>query len=302
MTSAAAPARNEKLRYHAYATTAGTGMNHLNDKVIIITGTGSGFGRLVACKAAARGARIVGADVNEVEVLNTAGMITAAGGEGIGLRADVTSAADMSALVQAAVDKFSRVDVLVNNAGVMPLAYFADHAQAAQAWSRCIDINFKGVLNGICAVYDQMIAQGAGHIVNLSSIYGNYPVQGAAVYGATKAAVSFMSEALRQESQGRIKVSTVRPTGIPSTGISSGVVNFDAGSGIVGVNNSVFFERFSAIMEGRAPQAWTDQDSIEYFALAPEELADQILYIIDQPWGVSISDITVRASGDLYVI
>lgn len=147
-----------------------------------------------------------------------------------------------------------------------------------------------------------MIAQGAGHVVNLSSIYGNYPVKGAAVYGATKTAVRSMSEALRQESHGRIKVTSVRPTGIPSTGIASGVINFEAGSGITGVNSEKNFERFGGIMEGSAPPAWSDPNHIEHFMLAPEELADQIIYVINQPWGVSISDITVRASGDLYVI
>ncbi|MBK6509367.1 MAG: SDR family oxidoreductase [Haliea sp.] len=277
-------------------------MSYLKDKVVVITGAASGFGRLVACKAAARGACVIGGDVTEEELANTVDMATSAGGSMVGLRADVRDPADMTAMVLAALEHFGKVDVLINNAGVMPLAFFADHNEAAAAWNHCIDINFKGVLNGICAVHDQMIAQGAGHIVNLSSIYGNYPVRGAAVYGATKAAVSFMSEALRQESQGRIKVTTIRPTGIPTTGISNGVVNFEAGAGIVGVNNEIFFERFSAIMEGEAPQAWTDANSIEYFALAAEELAEQILYVIDQPWGVSISDITVRASGDLYVI
>ena len=277
-------------------------MSYIKDKVVVITGVGSGFGRLVACKAAARGAHVVGCDVNEAELATTVDMIVSSGGSVLGQRADVRDAADLSALVAAAVEQFGRVDVWINNAGIMPLAFFADHADAAEAWDRCIDINFKGVLNGMCAVYDRMIEQGAGHIINLSSIYGNYPVRGAAVYGATKAAVSFMAEALRQESQGKIKVTTVRPTGIPTTGIATAVVNFEAGGGIVGVNNELFFERFSAIMEGIAPPAWTDPDSIEYFSLAPEELADQILYVIDQPWGVSISDITVRASGDLYVI
>lgn len=277
-------------------------MSYIKDKVVVITGAASGFGRLVACKAAARGACVVGGDVNEEELANTVDMVTSAGGKMVGLRADVRDPADMSAMVLAAVEHFGKVDVLINNAGTMPLAFFADHNEAAEAWNHCIDVNFKGVLNGICAVHDQMIGQGAGHIVNLSSIYANYPVRGAAVYGATKAAVSFMSEALRQESQGRIKVTTIRPTGIPTTGISSAVVNFDAGAGIVGVNHDTFVERFSAIMEGEAPQAWTHPDSIEYFSLAPEELAEQILYVIDQPWGVSISDITVRASGDLYVI
>ncbi len=79
---------------------------------------------------------------------------------------------------------------MVNNAGAMPLAFFSDHGLAADAWERCIDINFEGLLNGITAVYDQMITQGRGQIVNISSIYGNFPNAGGAVYGATKAAVN----------------------------------------------------------------------------------------------------------------
>ena len=127
--------------------------------------------------------------------------------------------AAMRALADRAVAEFGSIDVMVNNAGTMPLALYADHAQAAEAWDRCIDVNFKGVLHGIMAVYDAMIEQGRGHIINLSSIYGNYPVSGAAVYGATKAAVNVLSESLRQETQGRIKVTTIRPTGVPGTGL-----------------------------------------------------------------------------------
>jgi len=131
----------------------------------------------------------------------------------------------MAKLAARAVDQFGAIDVMVNNAGVMPLSFYADHAEAASAWDRCIDINLKGVLHGIIVVHDQMIEQGRGHIVNISSIYGNYPVAGAAVYGATKAAVNVLSEALRQESQGRIKVTTIRPTGVPTTGLGAGVIN-----------------------------------------------------------------------------
>ncbi len=172
----------------------------------------------------------------------------------------------------------------------------------ADAWERCIDINFKGVLNGMVAAYDPMIEQGRGHVINISSIYGNYPLKGAAVYGATKAAVVFLSESLRQESLGRIKVTTVKPTGIPTTGIAGAVVNFEAGAGIMGANNEAFGERFGQIMEGSAPAEWSDNDNIQNFMLEPELLADQVIYAIDQPWGVSISEVTVRASGDMYVI
>src|SRR5204863_10039095 len=107
----------------------------------------------------------------------------------IGLRADVSDAEQVQQAVDTAVERFGRVDVLVNNAGVMPNAFVADHARALAAWDRCIDIHVKGVVHGICAVYDHMMRQGSGHIVNISSIYGNAGVAGAAVYCATKAAV-----------------------------------------------------------------------------------------------------------------
>ena len=277
-------------------------MSYLHDRVVMITGAGNGFGKLVAEKAASRGAKIVACDIDEAALEQTLDAIINAGGAALGQRADVTVASELTALVTAAVDTFGSLDVLINNAGIMPLAYYSDHAEALEAWHRCIDINFKGVLNGITSVHDQMLAQGRGHVVNLSSIYSNFPLAGAAVYGATKAAVNFLSDALRQESQGRIKVTTIRPTGIPITGISSAVVNIQAGAGIVGTQGQVFAERLGAMMEGSGENGWSDQSSIEYFMLAPELLCDQILYAIDQPWGVVISDLTVRASGEVYTV
>ncbi len=277
-------------------------MSHLQERVVMITGAGGGFGRLVASKAAARGARIVACDIDEAALAETLAAITAEGGVAMGQVGDVTVADDLVRLVAAAVDGYGAVDILINNAGIMPLAYYADHGEALDVWHRCIDINIKGVLNGTVAVHDQMMAQGRGHVVNLSSIYSNFPLKGAAVYGATKAAVNFLSDALRQESQGRIKVTTIRPTGIPLTGIGSAVVNMDAGAGIVGANAEAFGERFGALLEGSGEEGWTSPDSIEYFMLAPELLCDQILYAIDQPWGVVISDLTVRAGGEVYVV
>jgi NAD(P)-dependent dehydrogenase (short-subunit alcohol dehydrogenase family) len=191
---------------------------------------------------------------------------------------------------------------MVNNAGVMPLAFYADHAVAADAWDRCIDVNLKGVLHGIIAVHDAMIRQGRGHVVNVSSIYGNHPVAGAAVYGATKAAVCFLSESLRQESQGRIKVTTIRPTGVPATKLGAGVVNPAAIGGILGRNEADFMQKLGALASDDPPPELVDPERITYYALAPELLADQVVYAIDQPWGVSIADLTVRASGDAYLI
>lgn len=276
--------------------------NHVTGKVIVITGAAGGFGRLVSQKTAALGAKIVASDVNQAELDVTVKSVTEAGGEAIGVVADVTDRAQMKALAQAAIERFGAVDVMVNNAGVMPLAFYADHEIAAEAWDRCIDINMKGVLHGISAVHDQMIEQGRGHVVNISSIYGNYPVSGAAVYGATKAAVNVLSEALRQESLGKIKVTNIRPTGVPLTGLGAGVLNPEAIGGVLGAGKDEFLETFTKMLGEDPPEGLGDENDVRYFALSPDLLADQIVYAINQPWGVSIGDITVRASGDAYVI
>jgi len=276
--------------------------NYIAGKVIVVTGGGGGFGRLVSQKVGARGARVVCADIDGGAAAATVETIVGAGGEAIAVPTDVRIAAQMHELAARARGQFGRIDVMINNAGIMPLAFYADHAQAAAAWERCIDINIKGVLNGIVAVYDTMIAQGRGHIVNLSSIYSNFPVVGAGVYGATKAAVNFLSESLRVESQGKIKVTIVRPTGVPTTGLSAGIVNREAIVGILGQNAARYGQLMAAHVAGELPAEHTSADHIEYYALEPEHLANQIVYAIDQPWGVSIGDITVRASGDGYIL
>lgn len=276
--------------------------NHLDGKVIVITGAGSGFGQLVSAKAAAMGASIVASDVNQEALDVVVAGIKADGGAAVAVAADVTDRAQMQVLAEDAVAEFGAIDVMLNNAGIMPLAFYADHKNAADAWEKCIDINFKGVLNGITAVYDQMISQGRGHVINISSIYGNYPTAGGGVYGATKAAVVFLSESLRIESQGKIKVTTVRPTGVPATNLGTGIVNPEAVSGLLGVNTVDYMSKFEAAAAGQMPANMLDRNEIEYFALEPDLLAEQIIHAMNQPWGVAISDITVRASGDGYVI
>ncbi len=276
--------------------------NHLDGKVIVITGAGSGFGQLVSEKAAAMGASIVASDVNQEALDAVVAGIKADGGAAVAVAADVTDRAQMQVLAEDAVAEFGAIDVMLNNAGIMPLAFYADHKNAADAWEKCIDINFKGVLNGITAVYDQMISQGRGHVINISSIYGNYPTAGGGVYGATKAAVVFLSESLRIESQGKIKVTTVRPTGVPATNLGTGIVNPEAVSGLLGINTVDYMSKFEAAAAGQMPANMLDRNEIEYFALEPDLLAEQIIHAMNQPWGVAISDITVRASGDGYVI
>lgn len=277
-------------------------MSHLQNKTIVITGAASGFGRLVCEKAAALGANVVGGDVSEEKLIQVVDQITEAGHQMVGQACDVTVMEQVQNLVDSAVERFGGVDVMINNAGIMPLAFYADHKEARSAWSTCIDVNIKGVLHGIMAAHDQMLDQGRGHVVNLSSIYSNFPVAGAAVYGASKAAVNFLSEALRVESQGKIKVTTIRPTGVPSTNLSSAVVNDQAIVGILGQNAAAYGQLMAASATGSLPAEHLDREHIEYFALAPEDLADQIIYAIDQPWGVVIGDVTVRASGDGYIL
>ena len=276
--------------------------NHIDGKVIIVTGAAGGFGRLVCQKTASLGARIIACDIDEAELNETTSSINTDGGQAIAVLADVTSRTEMLTVADQAINAFSEIDVLVNNAGTMPLAFYSDHDKAAEAWDRCIDINIKGVLNGITAVHDQMLKQGRGHVVNISSIYGNYPTAGAAVYGATKAAVIFLSESLRMESQGRIKVTTIRPTGVPATGLGTGIINPEAVSGLLGVNTAAYMSKFEAAQAGQLPNRMLDKNEIEYFALDPDSLSDQIVYTINQPWGVLISDMTIRASGDAYIL
>lgn len=275
--------------------------NHLAAKTLVVTGAAGGFGSLLCRDALARGSRVAALDVN-TEALEALAAELDAGDSLITITTDVTDLAALSAAVAQTIETFGGVDVMVNNAGTMPLAFLADHADAATAWSRCIDINIKGTLNGMIAVHDQMQRQGRGHIVNLSSIYGNGPVVGAAVYGATKAAVNTMSEAFRVETQGTIKVTIVKPTGVPGTGLGSGVINPAAVVGILGQNMAEYGAVFAALGEGRIDEVDLDPESVGYAVLDPQHVVDQILYAIDQPWGVSVGDITVRATGDRYIL
>lgn len=276
--------------------------DHITGKSIVITGAGGGFGRLTALKAAARGAKLTLGDINGAALDATVAEIRAQGGSAQGKVTDVTDIAAMRALVAAAVGAFGSVDVMVNNAGVMPLAYFSDHAAAYDAWLRCIDINFKGVLNGMVAAYDAMIAAGQGQIVNISSIYGNYPTAGAAVYGATKAAVDMLGESLRLEARGRIKVTTIKPTGVAGTGLGGTVVNGAGLAGILGGNVDAANAVYAGMADGSLDPARLDPAGIDYANLDPGFIADAVLFAIDQPWGVSIGAVTVRAAGDYFIL
>lgn len=278
------------------------GNGHLAGRVVVVTGAGGGFGRLIAEMSAARGAKVVLGDIDADAAGAAAQALVEGGAEAEAVGVDVRNLGAMQAFAARAVERFGAIDVMVNNAGTMPLAFIADHAQAAEAWDRCIDINFKGVLHGICAVHDQMIEQGRGHVVNISSIYANAGTAGSGVYSATKAAVAVLSDSLRKESQGTIKVTVVRPTGVLGTGLSAGVVNPAAAVGIVGQNLESYMTKAIAFMSGPVKGPGGDIDSPEYWAIDPAVVAAEVVHAIDQPWGVTIGDVTIRATGEDFIL
>jgi NADP-dependent 3-hydroxy acid dehydrogenase YdfG len=199
--------------------TAPTAPTAPTSKVVLITGASSGIGEATARRLAADGHRLVlGARRTEL-VAAVAKDIEADGGTAIAHELDVTDKESVRVFVRAAQDRYGRVDVLVNNAGVMPLSPL--DALRTDEWDRMIDVNLRGVLYGIAAVLPLMRAQGSGHIVNLSSVSGLRVDPTAAVYSATKFAVRALSEGLRQESRD-LRVTVVSP-GLTRSELTDGI-------------------------------------------------------------------------------
>ncbi|MEU9240844.1 SDR family oxidoreductase [Streptomyces sp. NPDC048385] len=233
-------------------------------KVVAVTGASSGIGEATARRLAADGHRLfLGARrTGRLETLT--GEITAAGGTAAFRRLDVTDAADVRAFVSAACEHYGRVDVLVNNAGVMPLSPL--EALRTDEWDRMIDVNMRGVLHGIAAALPVMRAQGGGHFVNIASV-GAYEVSPtAAVYCATKFAVRAISEGLRQESTGAIRVTLVSP----------------------GVTESELADTISD------PAAREAMKTYRAVALPASAVAEAIAYAVAQPPQVDVNEIVVR--------
>lgn len=268
--------------------------NYVKDKVIVVTGAASGFGEATARTAAKMGAKVVLAARRAEKLKAITEEIVAEGGIATYIKTDVRVREQVENMIAYAVDTYGRVDVLVNDAGTMPHADFAHHAFAMEKWEECIDTNFKGVLYGICAVYDQMIKQGKGHIINVSSIMANMPARGCGVYDATKVAVQYLTDSLRVETQGKIRVSNVKPSAVSATELNNTV---QMGTPVyAGVGHKMLdaFSRTPATCPG-----WTDRNSMDLNEPTPQDLADNIIFCINQPWGVDISDVTVRASNEI---
>lgn len=238
-------------------------MNNIQDKVVLITGASSGIGEATARRLAAHGARVVLGARRTDRLDALVHDIVAAGGSALSSALDVTRREDVQAFADLALDRFGRIDVLVNNAGVMPLSPMA--ALKVDEWERMIDVNIKGVLHGIAAVLPAMQAQNSGHLISVSSIGGLYVVPTAAVYCATKYAVRAISDGLRQENNA-IRVTCVYP----------GVVESELAHTITDADAAKAMEDFRRI------------------ALKPDAIANAIAHAINQPADVDTTDIVVR--------
>ena len=267
--------------------------NYIQDKVIVITGASSGFGKETAKKAAELGGKVVLAARRDNLLKEIVEEIRESGGEATYIKTDVRVKSQVEAMIRYAVETYGAVDVLVNDAGTMPLSWFSEHDIAMDAWEQSIATAINGTLYGIAAVYDQMIEQGHGHIVNISSILGNTACAGSGVYNVTKAAVRMLGDSLRIEARGKIKVTTIKPPSVINTGLVDTEVDYGAGL------NSIYGKMIDAMMTMRTPGLRPfDPESMDCNDFSPSIMADNIIYAINQPWGVNISELTIRATNE----
>jgi NADP-dependent 3-hydroxy acid dehydrogenase YdfG len=244
-------------------------MLNVENKVAIITGASSGIGEATAKLLAKNGAKVV-LGARRIDRLETiAKEIHAEGGIAEYQALDVTQRSQLAEIVQFAKDKFGRIDVIFNNAGVMPLSLIKD--LKVEEWDKMINVNIHGVLNGIAAVLPIMEAQGGGQIINNASIAAHTVGPTSAVYSATKYAVWAISDGLRQESK-NIRVTIISP----------GVTETELGSDIT----------------DEASQGFLKQ--LRKTALSSDAIAKAVLYAVSQPEEIDINEIIVRPTASAY--
>lgn len=238
-------------------------MNALSSKVILITGASSGIGEATARLLARGGATVVLGARRTDRLQHIVAEITAEGGSAMALAVDVTRREQVMSFVHSAVDAYGRIDVIINNAGVMPLSPLA--SLKVEEWDRMIDVNLRGVLHGIAAVLPQMQSQGHGQVINIASIGAHAVSPTAAVYCATKYAVWAVSEGLRQESP-FIRVTTISP----------------------GVTES---ELADSISDARGRE---EMKAFRATAISADAIARAIAFAVSQPADVDTSEIIIR--------
>lgn len=239
-------------------------MSNIQGKVVAITGASSGLGEATARHLAAKGASVFLGARREERLAAIVTEIEAAGGQAAAMRVDVTRRAEVDAFVQAAVSRFGRIDVLVNNAGLMALAPI--EKTLIDEWERMIDINIKGVLYGVAAALPVFARQGGGHIINIASVAGHKVTAGGAVYCATKHAVRVISEGVRQEVDG-VRTTIISPGAVQSE-LPLGISDPETAAGI--------------------------QEFYRQQAIPANAVARAIAYAIEQPADVDINEILLR--------
>jgi len=211
--------------------------DNITGKVLVITGASSGMGAATARDLAALGAKVVLGARRADRLKALVKEITEAGGEAIAVPTDVTKLEDVQELVDTAKKTFGRVDVLFNNAGLMPLSPL--ESLRIDEWDQMIDVNMKGTLYGIAAALPYMKEQKSGQVINVSSVYGHIVVATGAVYCATKHAVRAISEGLRQEVKDyNIRVTTISP-GAVSTELTSHITEPGLAEAVTEVVNDI---------------------------------------------------------------
>ena len=234
------------------------------EKVVIITGASSGLGEATARQLAHKGAKLMLAARREDRLKELVSDIEKEGGTAKYQVTDVTDRSSVEALAKATKQAYDRIDVLVNNAGLMPLSPLA--ATKVDEWEQMVDVNIKGVLYGVAAVMPTMLQQESGHIINLSSVAGHKVFSGGTVYCATKFAVKAISEGIRLESDGKIR----------STNISPGAVATE-------LTNTISHEETAK-----------NVDQLYGVAIDADAIARAITYAIEQPEDVDVNEMIIR--------
>jgi len=240
--------------------------NNIKGKVVVITGASSGMGEAAAKHLSALGATVVLGARRADRIEKLAKEINDKGGKALAIAMDVTQRDQVKKLVDATVAEFGRVDVLLNNAGIMPLSLV--ESLHVDEWDKMIDVNLKGVLNGIAAVLPYMKEQKSGQIINTSSVAGHKVFSGSAVYSATKFAVRALTEGLRME---------VKPHNIRTTIVCPGAVKT---------------ELLEHITDADVKQA--NEDYVGAVGISPDSFARVVAFAISQPEDVDINEIIFR--------
>jgi NADP-dependent 3-hydroxy acid dehydrogenase YdfG len=246
--------------------------DNIAGKVVVITGASSGLGEAAARLLSAEGATVVLGARRAVRLKSLVDELTALGGKALARTTDVTDRDQVKRLVDRAVERFGRVDVMLNNAGLMPQSLLA--SLKVDEWDQTIDVNIKGVLYGIAAALPHMQRQKSGHIVNVSSVAGHKVGPGSAVYSATKHAVRALSEGLRME---------VKPYNIRTTIISPGAVASELANTVT-----------DPAVAGRIHKMY------EEIAIPPDSFARAVVFAMSQPEDVDVNEILFRPTRQEY--